>query len=79
MLTVHTEDEARERACPMRLSHPGVSALSQKCLASACMAWRWAGAPAMSTVHEDGSVTPDAPPGFCGMALPADIGNRLKE
>lgn len=46
-----TENEAKQKRCPMAAPHPTVW---PRCVGSDCMAWRWFGA------------MPDGQSGYCG-------------
>lgn len=69
-MTHFSEDEARKRWCPFARIEAATSAINRldvgevrwpigcRCIASACMAWRWWNDPA----------PPKAREGFCGLA-----------
>lgn len=64
---MHTEEQAREKFCPISRS-----SVYPRCVASKCMMWRWAQWPKDAIVegNSDGSVTavPYGGTGYCGMA-----------
>ena len=62
---LHNEHEARERWCYMTL---GTN--RSKCLASDCMAWRWAEYTPRGYGNEGSELTdrPEERRGFCGLA-----------
>jgi hypothetical protein len=56
---MHTEDEARQMKCPMKLkTSQADTENSQNCEGSTCMAWRWV----VSSQDETHYL------GFCGLA-----------
>lgn len=77
-MTALTEDEAKTKWCPfVRLSEMGGTfnrispAANLKCIASACMAWRWQSSASMdnpSGVPGAGTQEIKCERGFCGLA-----------
>ena len=54
-----TEEGAKKKCCPMFQVFSSIE--KQKCIASDCMMWRW------STSFDDGTKTPRATFGYCGL------------
>ena len=63
-----TEDEAKTKACcKIMPNRPNGELVTAACLASGCMAWRWAKNPETYT-DMDGQKRPCAPKeGYCGL------------